>query len=89
MATNNLVPTFQGLLASKNQTLVNARDLHQFLNVGRDFSNWIKKRIKEYQFIENQDFEVFNKFGENPNGGRPLTEYALSIDCAKEISMVD
>ena len=25
----------------------------------------------------------------NPNGGRPLTEYALSIDCAKEISMVE
>lgn len=33
------VPTFQGFLASKSQTLVNARDLHLFLNVGRDFSN--------------------------------------------------
>jgi anti-repressor protein len=25
----------------------------------------------------------------NPSGGRPLTEYALSIDAAKELSMVE
>ena len=49
----------------------------------------MKNRIEKYGFIENQDFEVFHNFMENPNGGRPLIEYALSIDCAKEISMVD
>ena len=48
----------------------------------------MKNRIEKYGFIENQDFEVFDNFIKNPNGGRPLTEYALSIDCAKEISMV-
>lgn len=68
---------------------VSARELHSFLESKRDFSNWIKDRIEKYGFIENQDFEVFNKFGENPNGGRPQIEYALSIDCAKEISMVE
>ena len=68
---------------------VSARELHAFLESKRDFSNWIKDRIEKYGFIENQDFEVFNKFGENSNGGRPLIEYALSIDCAKEISMVE
>lgn len=68
---------------------VSARELHTFLESKRDFSNWIKDRIEKYGFIENQDFEVFNKFGENPNGGRPQIEYALSIDCAKEISMVE
>lgn len=68
---------------------VSARELHSFLESKRDFSNWIKDRIEKYGFIENQDFEVFNKFGENSNGGRPLIEYALSIDCAKEISMVE
>ena len=49
----------------------------------------MKNRIEKYGFIENQDFEVFDNFIKNPNGVRPLTEYALSIDCAKEISMVD
>ncbi|QQT94630.1 antA/AntB antirepressor family protein [Acinetobacter johnsonii] len=83
------VPAFQGFLASKSQTLVNARDLHQFLNVGRDFSNWIKKRISEYQFIENQDFIVFAQFGENLQVGRPNKDYHISLDMAKELSMVE
>ena len=68
---------------------VSARELHQFLESKRDFSNWMKDRIEKYGFTENQDFEVFNKFGENPQGGRPLTEYALSIDMAKELCMIE
>ncbi|ATA89228.1 toxin-antitoxin system, toxin component, Bro domain protein [Capnocytophaga stomatis] len=71
------------------QRAVNARELHQFLEVGRDFSNWIKDRIEDYGFVENQDFVVFAKSGENSNGGRPLKEYAISIDMAKELSMVE
>lgn len=68
---------------------VSARELHRFLGSKRDFSNWIKDRIEKYDFIENQDYQVFNNFGENHNGGRPLTEYALTIDAAKELSMVE
>jgi anti-repressor protein len=49
------------------QQAVSARELHQFLGSKRDFSNWIKSRIEHYQFVENQDFEVFNKFGEKPS----------------------
>jgi len=69
--------------------VVSARELHAFLGVGKDFSNWIKDRIEKYELVENQDFEVFAKIGENPNGGRPRTEYALTLDCAKELSMVE
>ena len=68
---------------------VNARHLHAFLESKQDFSDWIKNRIKKYDFIENQDFEVFHNFMENPSGGRPLTEYALTLSCAKEIAMVE
>ncbi|EJU34700.1 antA/AntB antirepressor family protein [Capnocytophaga sp. CM59] len=71
------------------QRAVSARELHQFLEVGRDFSNWIKGRIEEYGFIENQDYEVFAQIGENSNGGRPSKEYALTLDMAKELSMVE
>ncbi len=68
---------------------VSARELHGFLESKQDFSTWIKARIEKYGFIENQDFEVFHSFMENSNGGRPLIEYALSIDCAKELAMVE
>lgn len=69
---------------------VSARELHAFLGSKRDFSNWIKDRIEKYVFIENQDFELLNNFGEQTGrGGHNKIEYALSIDCAKEISMVE
>ena len=57
--------------------------------MGRDFSNWIKGRIDEYEFIVNQDYEVFAQIGENSNGGRPLKEYTLTLDMTKELSMVE
>lgn len=68
---------------------VNARELHQFLEVETRFNDWISRRIEEYQFIEKQDFEVLLKNEKNSNGGRPLKEYIISIDMAKELSMVE
>ncbi|MCO5072130.1 MAG: antA/AntB antirepressor family protein [Rhizobiaceae bacterium] len=68
---------------------VNARDLHAFLRVGKDFSNWIKDRIDQYGFTENVDYVVFAEIGENSRGGRPAKEYALTLDMAKELSMVE
>ncbi len=68
---------------------VSARELHIFLESRQDFSTWMKNRIEKYGLIEGQDFEVFHNFMENPKGGRPLTEYALTVDAAKELSMVE
>lgn len=68
---------------------VNARELHQFLNVGRDFSNWIKHRIEKYEFIEGQDFISFAKIGERAIGAVVRKEYAISISMAKELCMIE
>ncbi|MDO4782654.1 MAG: antA/AntB antirepressor family protein [Capnocytophaga felis] len=68
------------------QRAVNARELHEFLEVQSKFADWIKNRINEYGFIENQDFVSVSKILEN--GGRSK-EYAISIDMAKELSMVE
>lgn len=68
---------------------VDARELHAFLEVGKDFSTWIKDRIKQYDFVENQDFVLFPNFGEKYKNGRPTKEYALTISMAKELSMVE
>ncbi|WP_334473406.1 antA/AntB antirepressor family protein [Arsenophonus sp. PmNCSU2021_1] len=66
---------------------VNARDLHEFLESKQKFADWIKDRIQQYGFIESQDFIVI--LGKTPNGGRPTKEYAISLDMAKELSMVE
>jgi len=41
---------------NSNSTTCNARDLHARLEVGRNFSNWIKGRISEYGFVEGEDY---------------------------------
>ena len=43
------------------QQTVNARELHSFLESKQDFSTWIKNRIEQYDFVENQDFVRFPK----------------------------
>lgn len=69
------------------QQAVSARELHSFLEVGTRFNDWIQ-RMFEYGFTENIDYQVLLKNEYNPNGGRPETDFALSLDCAKEISMI-
>jgi anti-repressor protein len=68
---------------------VSARELHEFLESKQQFADWIKNRIEQYGFIENEDFIVFHKFMKNLKGGRPQIEYALTLDCAKELAMVE
>jgi len=68
---------------------VDARELHTFLEVGRDFSTWIKDRIDQGMFVEGKDYVVFPGIGENPLGGRPAKEYGLTISMAKELSMLE
>jgi anti-repressor protein len=65
---------------------VSARDLHSFLESKKQFADWIKHRITKYGLIENIDYQSFSLNGEN--GGKSI-EYALSLDAAKELSMVE
>lgn len=47
------------------------------------------KIMKNSNDVEYQDFEVFHKIMENSNGGRSRIEYALSLDMAKELCMIE
>lgn len=78
----------RNLPAGQVQT-VNARDLHRYLEVGKMFAHWIKDRIKQYGFVEGADYVVFAETGKNLQGGRPATEYHVSLDMAKELAMVE
>lgn len=68
---------------------VNARELHAFLESKQEFANWIKGRIEKYGFVENQDFESFDNVVKRETGATVRKEYDLSIDMAKELSMVE
>lgn len=76
-------------VAGQAQQTVNARELHAFLENRDMFANWIKDRIEQYGFVENQDLVRYLENSKKPLGGRPSMEYALSLDMAKELSMVE
>lgn len=78
---NELIKTFK---QDDGTVAVDARDLHDFLEVGKDFSNWFKNMI-EYGFTEGQDFTPISA---KSRGGRPRIEYAMTLDMAKELSMI-
>lgn len=88
MSTGQNIEALLPISNNNGSQAVNARDLHAFLGIGRDFTNWMKDQIERCDLAENQDYEVFAQNGENSKGGRPSKEYALSIGAAKEISMM-
>jgi phage anti-repressor protein len=68
---------------------VNAREIHAEVDSKQDFSTWIKVRIAQGGFIENEDFTLFHKTVENPQGGRPAVDYHITIDMAKHLGMME
>lgn len=62
------------------------RALHQFLGVEDKYTQWFK-RMERYGFAAGQDFiPVSGKT--SAAGGRPQIDHILTLDMAKEISMV-
>lgn len=64
---------------------VSARELYKFLEATERFSNWFERQL-QYGFTENIDYVGCKQF--NTLANQELTDYALSISCAKEISML-
>ena len=89
MNSQNLIPVFNGKISTSETLLCDARKLHEFLQVSSRFNDWIKKRIEEYSFQENQDFMIFTENVVKIGRGRPSTEYHLTLDMAKELAMVE
>jgi len=87
---------------STGNPVVSARDLHEFLGVGKMFANWFKDRVDKWGFEENIDFvPIFyakngNRIQLAKNGKLTTTEtqrvykieYVITLDCAKELAMI-
>lgn len=94
----NLIP----IQENNGKKAVNARDLHAFLESKQRFADWIKNRIDKYDFVEGQDYQTLyfdyqgnsldirhHKFMKSENQQVSKIEYALSINMAKELSMIE
>ena len=64
---------------------VSARELYEFLEIAERFSRWFD-RMREYGFAENIDYVRYESF--NALARQSLQDYFVTIDMAKEISMI-
>ncbi|MDH5106486.1 antA/AntB antirepressor family protein [Lentilactobacillus diolivorans] len=81
---NELIKTFK---QNDGSVAVDGRDLHDFLEVKERYNDWFKD-MQKYGFTENVDFISFTGKRVKPQGGRPQVNHALTLDMAKELSMI-
>lgn len=73
---------------------VEGRALHEGLKVGRTFGAWMPGRVDKYGFVAGQDFETYDglsvpKSESSKSQPQKTKEYRLTLDMAKELSMVE
>lgn len=79
---NDLIPVKEN---EDGQVVVSGRELYGFLEVTERYSNWFNRIIK-FGFVEDEDFvgcKIFNTLAR-----QELQEHVLTLDMAKEISMI-
>ena len=91
---NELIQVAERQISDGTIQTVNARDLHAFLEVGKDFSTWIKGRIEQYSFVEHHDYVTAKNLrppvlGSTKARAQIAIDYHLSLDMAKELAMVE
>jgi len=87
MENRELVPIGQKTIGGKVVPTVDARLLHDFLENKAQFADWIKERIEQFGFTQGIDFVQFHQ--KMKNSIKPRIEYDLTLDMAKELSMVE
>lgn len=77
------------LMKISEDRTITSRELYEFLELRpSDYSRWCKKNILDNPFaLEHVDYRVFRTDAENHLGGRPSTDYKLTIDFAKKLCM--
>ena len=84
---NELIPVNY----ENDKMTISARKLHEFLEIKTHFKDWFP-RMTEYGFIEGEDFNLLKNEQVQNEGSREVkrmvVDYVLTIDSAKEISMI-
>ena len=79
-ANTQLIP----IRTNNDNPAVLGRDLHAFLEVTTPYDKWFPRMVA-YGFDDEKDFSTFLS---ESTGGRPRHNHILTLDMAKEISMI-
>ena len=71
------------VIGTEKTNSVNARELHQVLEIDKKFADWMIAQINSLGLEKNVDYIVYEVKG----NGRPQKEYIITTDTAKHISM--
>lgn len=92
-SNHSLIPVFESTINNQVVQTVDARVMHGFLEVGKDFSDWIKAQIVRARLVENRDYVKLPQKGEVKNqkvttsvGNR--IEYHLTIRAATHVALI-
>ncbi|WP_193210226.1 antA/AntB antirepressor family protein [Aliarcobacter butzleri] len=80
---NEIIKISSEFIGIEKVNSVNARELHQVLEIGKDFTTWMNTQINSLGLEKNVDYIVYEVKG----NGRPQKEYIITTDTAKHISM--
>ncbi len=80
---NEIIKISSEVIGTEKTNSVNARELHQVLDIKKQFSDWINIQITSLGLEANVDYIVYEVKG----NGRPQKEYIIATDTAKHISM--
>lgn len=77
----------EAIINSEKQPAVNARELWAALEVKRQFSDWIKDRLVDFE--EGSDYLFHKIVKQHPSGKKYMNEYFLTLDTAKHLAMLE
>ena len=89
MNAATLIAVTTGQIDGRATQMADARLLHEFLGVGKDFTTWIRLRIRQYGFEQNRDYLLTQTGEQLPSGTKWRSDYLLTLDMAKELAMVE
>lgn len=87
--TNFSIKTFNGSIQNQSVQLINARELHEFLQIQTPFHKWIARRIADYNFSENLDFIERTILSARGFFKTDVKKYHITLDMAKELCMLE
>lgn len=86
---DQLMPIGFNEIEGEMKPTVNGRQLWRNLESKRQFTDWMKERIRKYGYKEDLEFTIHKIVKRGKSGSQILKEYYLTIDMAKELCMVE
>jgi len=93
MNTEISITLFPEMLDHQHVLVADGRHVHQVLESKQDYTTWIKRRIRQYDFAAGIDYLLHQTVEQLPHLGClrsvAMDQYLVSLDMAKELAMVE